>query len=65
MSFAIDRRGFMAATAAGLLLPMRPALAGMWPENGFTDGVASGNPGPDSLKLWTRYASADGRGTVL
>jgi alkaline phosphatase D len=65
MSFAIDRRAFLAASAAGLLLPVRPALAGLWPTSGFTHGVASGNPGPDSIKLWTRFASADGREAVL
>ncbi|WP_439534541.1 alkaline phosphatase D family protein [Polymorphobacter sp.] len=65
MSFTIDRRAFLTATAAGLLLPARPALAGLWPQSGFTHGVASGNPGPDHIKLWTRYASADGRDTVL
>ncbi len=62
---AIDRRAFLAAGAAGLLLPARPALAGLWADRGFTHGVASGAPGPDSIKLWTRYASADGRDTVL
>jgi alkaline phosphatase D len=62
---AIDRRAFMAAGAAGLLLPVRPALAGLWPETGFTHGVASGDPRADSVKLWTRYASADGRDAVL
>jgi alkaline phosphatase D len=65
MSFAINRRAVLTASAAGLLLPVRPALAGLWPASGFTHGVASGNPGPDRIKLWTRYASADGRDTVL
>jgi alkaline phosphatase D len=62
---AVDRRAFLSASAAGLLLPARPALAGLWADKGFTHGVASGDPGPTSIKLWTRYASSDGRDAVL
>ncbi|MFZ4111175.1 MAG: alkaline phosphatase D family protein [Polymorphobacter sp.] len=62
---AVDRRAFLSASAAGLLLPARPALAGLWAETGFTHGVASGDPGATSIKLWTRYASSDGRDSVL
>ncbi len=62
---ALDRRAFLTASAAGLLLPARPALAGLWADKGFTHGVASGDPGADSIKLWTRYASGDGRDAVL
>jgi alkaline phosphatase D len=62
---AVDRRAFLTATAAGLLLPTRPALAGLWADRGFTHGVASGDPGPDAITLWTRYASRDGRATTL
>jgi alkaline phosphatase D len=65
MRLELDRRAFFTATAAGLLLPVRPALAGLWADTGFTHGVASGDPGPDSIKLWTRYAAADGRDAVL
>ncbi|WP_310497409.1 alkaline phosphatase D family protein [Sandarakinorhabdus sp.] len=65
MRSAIDRRAFLAATGAGLLLPARPALARLWAGSGFTHGVASGDPGPGSIKLWTRYARADGAATVL
>jgi alkaline phosphatase D len=63
--FTLDRRAFLFAGTAGLLLPVRPALAGLWPASGFTHGVASGDPGPDSVKLWTRYAAADGRDATL
>ena len=52
-------------SAAGLLLPVRPALAGLWADKGFTHGVASGDPGPGSIKLWTRYAAAGGGEAVL
>lgn len=65
MRLELDRRAFFTATAAGLLLPVRPALAGLWADSGFTHGVASGDPGPDSIKLWTRYASKDGRDATL
>jgi len=62
---AIDRRAFLTATAAGLILPTRPALARLWPMSGFTHGVASGHPGPGAVTLWTRYASVTGAATVL
>ncbi|MEI6484950.1 MAG: alkaline phosphatase D family protein [Sphingomonadales bacterium] len=62
---AIDRRAFLAATSAGLLLPVRPALARLWPISGFTHGVASGFPEAGSVTLWTRYATVTGAATVL
>jgi len=62
---AIDRRAFLTASAAGLLLPVRPAFARLWAASGFTHGVASGDPGPGSVKLWTRYAAQDGRAAAL
>lgn len=62
---AIDRRAFLTATAAGLLLPVRPALARLWPASGFTHGVASGFPEPGAITLWTRYATTDGSDTTL
>lgn len=65
MRNAIDRRAFLAAGAAGLLLPVRPALARLWPASGFTHGVASGHPGPGAVTLWTRHASVTGAATVL
>lgn len=65
MRLELDRRAFLTATGAGLLLPVRPALAGLWAASGFTHSVASGDPGPDSIKLWTRYASSDGRAATL
>ena len=65
MRLDFNRRGFLAASAAGLLLPVRPALAGLWAESGFTHGVASGEPGPDSVKVWTRYVAKDGRDATL
>ena len=62
---AIDRRAFLSATAAGLILPVRPALARLWPASGFTHGVASTPTGPGAVKLWTRHASVTGAATTL
>ena len=65
MRLDLDRRAFLGASGAGLLLPARPALAGLWADKGFTHGVASGDPGAASIKLWTRYAATDGRNAIL
>ncbi len=62
---AIDRRAFLAASAAGLILPVRPALARVWPASGFTHGVASTPTGAGAVKLWTRFASVTGAATAL
>ncbi|UVO55282.1 alkaline phosphatase [Sphingomonas sp. SUN039] len=60
----IDRRQLFATAGfgiAGLILPggaaMAQALLGL---TGFTHNVASGEPGPDSVLLWTRYVPAAG-----
>lgn len=52
--FDIDRRALLGGGAAGaaLWLPSRLRAA---PAAGFTHGVASGTPRPDSVMLWTRY----------
>lgn len=65
MRLEIDRRAFLAAAGAGLVLPARPALANLWPATGFTHSVASGDPRQGSVVLWTRYVSADGRSNEL
>jgi alkaline phosphatase D len=64
MSLIINRRSLLATAGfgiGGLMLPggaaMAQALLGM---TGFTHNVASGEPGPDSVLLWTRYVSATG-----
>ncbi|GAA2788370.1 hypothetical protein GCM10020219_069810 [Nonomuraea dietziae] len=58
----MERRTFLAATAASFLLPPSRSLAG----DPFTLGVASGDPSTDGFVLWTRLAldplSGDGRG---
>ena len=69
----IDRRRFLYATGglAGLVATSRlQALAHTgtpsFPSNPFTLGVASGDPAPESVVLWTRLApeplAADGHG---
>ena len=64
MSLIINRRALMATAGfgiGGLAMPggaaMAQALLGL---TGFTHNVASGEPGQDSVLLWTRYVSATG-----
>jgi len=64
MSFIINRRHLLATAGfglGGLMLPggaaMAQTLLGL---TGFTHNVASGEPGPDSVLLWTRYVNATG-----
>ena len=58
----LDRRSFLALGAAAtgaVLVPATPALAGRTVRAAgsvFTLGVASGDPLPDSVILWTRLA---------
>ena len=58
----LDRRSFLALGAAAtgaVLVPAAPALAGRTVRASgsvFTLGVASGDPLPDSVILWTRLA---------
>ncbi len=64
MPLLFDRRQLFTTAGfgiAGLMLPggaaMAQALLGL---TGFTHNVASGEPGPDSMLLWTRYVPAKG-----
>jgi alkaline phosphatase D len=64
MPIIIDRRALLTTAGfgiGGLLLPggqlAAQALLGL---TGFTHNVASGEPGPDSMLLWTRYVSSSG-----
>ena len=70
---SVSRRGFLALTgAAGAAAAMYGfSAAPAWsqprfPENPFTLGVASGDPTPDGVVLWTRLApnplASDGMG---
>jgi alkaline phosphatase D len=61
MVLNIDRRGLIAGGLglAGLMLPAGQVLARqMLGATGFTHNVASGEPGPDAMLLWTRYVPA-------
>jgi alkaline phosphatase D len=64
MSFIVNRRQLLATAGfglGGLMLPggaaMAQTLLGL---TGFTHNVASGEPGPDSVLLWTRYVNPTG-----
>lgn len=67
MTWSVDRRLFVAGTVTGLgslLLPGSRADAATTFAGGFTHNVASGEPGPDSMLLWTRYVSQAQDATV-
>ncbi|WP_116091998.1 alkaline phosphatase D family protein [Sphingomonas crusticola] len=56
----IDRRRLVVGSALGigaLLLPAGAGLAQALTARGFTHNVASGEPGTDSMLLWTRYVA--------
>ncbi|WP_420140049.1 alkaline phosphatase D family protein [Sphingomonas sp.] len=58
MALQIDRRSLVLGGALGLgalALPAGRGLAQLPRATGFTHNVASGEPGPDSMLLWTRY----------
>jgi alkaline phosphatase D len=67
MMLTIDRRSLVlgAGFALGALLvaPGR-SLAQLLAAKGFTHNVASGEPGSDSMLLWTRYVPATGEDIV-
>ena len=56
----IDRRTLVRAGLYGLGAIALPGVASILHARGFTHGVASGEPGPRSMLLWTRYASESG-----
>ncbi|OHC99871.1 MAG: alkaline phosphatase [Sphingopyxis sp. RIFCSPHIGHO2_01_FULL_65_24] len=61
----IDRRLLIKLGTAGLAALSLPGAARAMMARGFTHGVASGEPGPNSVLLWTRYAApSDARLTV-
>jgi alkaline phosphatase D len=64
MPIQIDRRALLVTASlglGGLILPAGLASAQtLLGLTGFTHNVASGEPGPDSVLLWTRYVSATG-----
>lgn len=57
MTIRIDRRSFVLTGTLGLGAWAVPGFAQgpNWIADGFTHSVASGEPGADSVLLWTRY----------
>lgn len=64
MSLIPDRRSLVRGGLLGLgaltLAGGSRAMAQLAAARGFTHGVASGEPGPDSVLLWTRFVGGDG-----
>jgi len=64
MNFRIDRRSLLLTGTLGVGALALPGVAlAQAVARGFTHSVASGEPGPDTMLLWTRYVPAD-RGAV-
>lgn len=55
----IARRGLLVAGASAVMA--RPAWAQSLSDGTFSHGVASGDPLPDGVILWTRFVGGDGR----
>lgn len=68
MVLTIDRRRLVLGGGLGLGALLLPAGRGLAVElsgaRGFTHNVASGEPGADSMLLWTRYVPASGESIV-
>ena len=68
MVLKIDRRSMVLGAGLGLSALLLPAGHGLAAEligaTGFTHSVASGEPGPDAMLLWTRYVPASGDGVI-
>lgn len=64
MPLQIDRRSLLVTAGfglGGLIIPGGSAAAqALLGLTGFTHNVASGEPGPDSVLLWTRYVNPAG-----
>lgn len=68
MTLRIDRRSLVLTGSLGLGAFAIPGFARTrtaLDARGFTHSVASGEPGPDSVLLWTRYLPADGGAVKL
>lgn len=68
MTIQIDRRGLLLSGAFGLgaLATSGGAMARtLLTATGFTHGVASGEPGPTSVLLWTRHVPGNGDASRL
>lgn len=63
MTLIIDRRALLATGTLGLgalAIPGMTLAQTPLAARGFTHSVASGEPGPDTMLLWTRYVPASG-----
>lgn len=60
-----NRRRILVGAASLLALPSFRAVAQSGDRSGFTHGVASGDPSPESVVLWTRYATKTAQETNL
>ncbi|WP_341023311.1 alkaline phosphatase D family protein [Brevundimonas diminuta] len=68
MTLRIDRRGLLLSGAFGLGALATPGWAvarSLLTARGFTHAVASGEPGPTSVLLWTRHVAANGDASRL
>ena len=66
--YAIDRRSFLLTGSLGLGAFAVPGFAqspNVTGARGFTHSVASGEPGSDTMLLWTRYVPASGDSAQL
>lgn len=68
MTLRLDRRRLVMGGGLGLAALALPGGAPLAQQllgaSGFTHGVASGEPGPDSMLLWSRYALSGGADEV-
>ncbi|WP_448662289.1 alkaline phosphatase D family protein [Sphingomonas sp. CJ20] len=66
MTLQIDRRALLLTGTLGLGALAIPGFAlAQALAQGFTHSVASGEPGPDTMLLWTRYVPAGGDAVKL
>jgi alkaline phosphatase D len=61
----IDRRHLLLTGTFGLAALSLPGIALAQAASGFTHSVASGEPGADTMLLWTRYVPAGGGAAKL
>jgi alkaline phosphatase D len=65
MTLIVDRRSLILTGTLGLAALSIPGVALAQAANGFTHSVASGEPGPDTMLLWTRYVPRSGGAVKL
>lgn len=68
MTLTIDRRRLLATGmfgAGAFAIPSFAAAQVVMGAKGFTHSVASGEPGADTMLLWTRFVPARDRKSVV